>query len=62
MMYEGFDQATVLGCVKLLNEYFGIDNKESTSAPLVYKPNSDPDSLIERYFHEWRINRNILNP
>ena len=61
-MYEGFDQATVLGCVKLCNEHFGIDNKESTSEPLVYKPNSNPDSLIERYFREWRINRNTLNP
>lgn len=61
-MYEGFDQATVLGCVKLLNEHFGIDNKASTSEPLIYKPNSSPDTLIERYFQEWRVNRNILNP
>lgn len=61
-MYKGFDQATVLGCVKLLNEYFGINNNESTGEPLVYKPNGSIDTLIENYFHEWRVNRNILNP
>ena len=61
-MYEGFNQATVLGCVKLCNEYYGIDNKESTSEPLVYRPSGNSESLIERYFHEWRTNRNILNP
>ena len=57
---EGFEQASINGCVKVCNEYFGIQMEEGQVKEQRYKPQED--SLIQRHYFVWSKNRQMLNP
>ena len=58
---EGFSQASINGCLKICNAYYGITSeKKSEQAEMVYTPKDG--SLIQEYYQEWLNNREMLNP
>lgn len=57
---EGFSQASINGCLKICNAYYGIFRKKSEQAEMVYTPKDG--SLIQEYYQEWLNNREMLNP
>lgn len=60
IIHEGFEQASIFGCISLCNEYFGIPESGSRCQKLNFKPGSG--SLIHRYYPIWMKNRQMLNP
>lgn len=58
---ESFSQASINGCLKICNAYYGITSeKKSEQAEMVYTPKDG--SLIQEYYQEWLNNREMLNP
>lgn len=58
---EGFSQASINGCLRICNAYYGITSeKKSEQAEMVYTPKDG--SLIQEYYQEWLNNREMLNP
>lgn len=58
-LYQGFEQATVQGLIKLCNNSFSIEHNFEKENYIVRKPESD--SLIHRYYPVWLKNRNTAN-
>jgi len=59
---EGFEQASIHGCVKICNERYGkdADGKGGAKQEKVYMPCGQ--GLIHAYYEEWLENRRVLNP
>ena len=58
---DGFSQASINGCLRICNAYYGIESeKETEQAETIYTPKED--SLILEYYKEWLKNRQMLNP
>ena len=58
---DGFSQASINGCLRICNTYYGIESeKETEQAEMIYTPKED--SLILEYYKEWLKNRQMLNP
>lgn len=55
---EGFCQASLLGCVKICNAYYGISS-ERKQVEKVYKTRKK--SIIEDYYVKWNRIRNLIN-
>lgn len=60
IIYEGFEQASIYGCMKVCNEYFEISYEKSKGKEKRFKPRTD--SLIQKYYPVWLSNRQMLNP
>ena len=59
---KGFEQAAVLGCVALCNEYFGVENTHDKNGGSVFDPADFNTDMIRQYYEAWQINRDQLNP
>lgn len=57
---DGFEQASINGCVKICNEYFEIHDQKTQVKEKRYKPQTD--SLIQEHYSVWSKNRQMLNP
>lgn len=60
VIYEGFEQASIQGCVKVCNEYFAIDEEKDKGTKMRFIPQED--SLVKEYYPVWLQNREMLNP
>ena len=60
VIHKGFEQASVLGCIKICNEYYNIGHEESGNIERRYVPHED--SLVKEYYSIWLKNREMLNP
>ncbi|PKM52210.1 MAG: carbohydrate kinase [Firmicutes bacterium HGW-Firmicutes-7] len=60
VIYDGFEHATIIGCVNLCNDYFRIDYGNNHQDEKRYIPQKD--SLVKTYYPEWEKNRSMLNP
>lgn len=57
---EGFEQATLMGLIRILNEVLQADTEEKASEQLLtYRPHAD--ALIHAYHPVWLKNRTIFN-
>lgn len=48
---KGFSQATVLGLVKLLDNFYGVKRSDKLNEFIIYKPQEN--DLIKQYYKEW---------
>lgn len=57
---KGYEQASVLGCVSICNDYYQIPNKHHEEVLKSFLP--EDSALVKEYFPVWRENRRMLNP
>ena len=55
---KGFEQASLLGCVKICNDYFDIPSVQNQEQ-FVYEPNNN--ACLEQYYKQWSNVRNLIN-
>ena len=58
LLPNGFSQSSVLGCVKLMNQYFGIAEETGDADFRIYHPSDRPFSKL--YYEKWVEYRNII--
>lgn len=56
---KGFEQASVLGCVAICNDYYQISSKAAEEVEKHFKP--EEDALVKAYYPVWFANREMLN-
>lgn len=56
---EGYSQASILGCVKLCNQYFNLSTQIDKDEYIIFKPKQD--TLIHEYYALWVKNRRKVN-
>lgn len=56
---KNFAQASILGCIQICNDYYGIAIDEQDENAAVYYPNPE-DGLIQDYYHKWIHHRNRI--
>lgn len=59
VLYEGFEQATLNGCLEILNKYFKVKEGREFKKVAEYVPRKD--ALISKYHKDWLTNRMMLN-
>lgn len=59
IIYDGYEQASIIGCAYLCNEYFGIEYGSQHRNKKTYK--SKKESLVQIYYSVWEKNRHIIN-
>jgi len=55
---KGFEQSSVLGCVKICNDYFKIPSAQNPEQ-FIYKSNRN--ACLEQYYVQWRTVRDLIN-
>ena len=57
---EGFEQASIYGCMEICNEHYGIKENKDIRKEWKFKPCRE--SLIHKYYPVWLKNQRMLNP
>ncbi len=55
----GYSQSSILGCIKLCNQYFSITADIDRNEYIIFKPKRD--TLIHEYYALWKENRDKVN-
>ena len=56
---NGYSQSSILGCIKLCNQFFNLEINIDSDQYIIYKPKSD--TLIHEYYTLWNKNRKKVN-